>query len=201
MEITPEHKNAKVGDFITYTVHAQIVEKDIHKTTVVQIGDPSDKRIDIGNSIPIKTVGFDPSDATVSKTKLGKTDMKNLILANANRVMIINFNTIGSEKHALKLLQEELKPTADKVLSEKEFDAKAKEIASQLIVGKVRTIRGYHTGHIDENGYLTFYDMEMTYEKFYSDPKNKGKKFYNMRRVNLRKVNYVVIGDLLTKSK
>jgi hypothetical protein len=134
---------------------------------------------------------FVSGDDFSSEEKITKTDLNNLIIATKNTAMTINYNKIGQNKtdKAFKV-EKEAKVLEIKNARVSDVDRLLNDLIenpiTRTIPGENRTIRGYHQGVMNSNGYLEFIDMESTDKT----------GLYVPKQVNIREIQYAILNNV-----
>lgn len=168
-------KNLKAGSKFSRHSFGEIVNIEASTVTVVN---EQGYKWSVTHDVVEKE--FDFSDYVSETKKVSQTELSEILLENRATVMTVNFNKKVDEKAIVDKILELYPNKSGKLLSESAFKEKVKESISELTRGEERTMIGYHRGSIDNNGRLSFTDMEVKDE-------------HNRRLVDPRTLNYIIV--------
>lgn len=121
------------------------------------------------------------ADYAEKEQKITRTEAAEMLIANANVAMTVNYNTKVKSEDVEKEIME-----AYSTSTPAELPKAIKKAVKGAIEGKERTIIGRHSGGVNEFGRLNFVDMELQ--------KELGKTYDSrLRQVDPRTINYLIL--------
>lgn len=102
---------------------------------------------------------FDLSDEFSENKDITRTELSDVLFKHPFTIMTVEFSKQVKEKEVKKKLHD-LYPNKGAIISEFEFKQKCDVILEEVLKGEKRVLIGYHTGKVDNNGRVFFFDME-----------------------------------------
>lgn len=125
---------------------------------------------------------FDLSDEILQTRQVIRSELSEILFRHSYTIMTVEFSKQVKEKDVKKKLHD-LYPNKGSIISEFEFKRKCDLILEEVLKGEKRILVGYHTGKVDNNGRVFFFDMEA------KDPTGKPE----FRLVDTRTLDSVIV--------
>ena len=172
------------------TDYGLIVAKDIfsetqYYTVIKKQGDKVKLQNDNGENIVVdkKYVENCLISATqfTDEKSINKTEAANMLLNNPNTAMTVSFQKQVKAEDVIKEIMEAYEGSTVKTMGEV-----IKKSIKKALIGEERTIKGRHSGELNEFGRIQFVDMEIT-KDFSKDYDNR------LRQIDPRTINYIIL--------
>lgn len=120
---------------------------------------------------------FKSADNFLTEKKLNMTELADLFIKSSNIAVTVNFNKKVDENNVAKEMIDLCANTAPS-----KIQSVMKKAVKQALKGNERVMKGYHKGVINELGRIQFIDMEAD--------------GYNIRQVDPRTINYLIVDNI-----
>lgn len=174
--------NLKVGEKLSETTYYSVVKIS---------GDRVQLKTDNGTNVVLDRPYIESlivsASQYVTEASISRTEMASLFIRSQGTAMTVNFNTQVKEKDALDQIKAIYPNKGGKMMSEADYAKRAKEIISQVIVGKERTMVGRHYGSVNDFGRVSFIDMEVDEDLSKVDYDSR------VRQVDPRTINWMIV--------